>query len=153
MDTRCRWGRASDAVPPLRRAVELDPDDAEAYNNLGIALTQAARSREAVEALQSALALQPDYPEAHYKLAHAFASGGQSAEAAWAFRDALLIRPDWVAPLRDLALLLATHPDVNVRDGAEATRPNTMLGLPGTVQERLRDIPFAPIATATNQQN
>ena len=30
---------------------------------------------------------------------------------------------------------------------------NTMLGLPGTVQERLRDIPFAPIATATNQQD
>ena len=30
---------------------------------------------------------------------------------------------------------------------------NTMLGLPGTVQERLRDIPFVPIATTTNQQD
>ena len=30
---------------------------------------------------------------------------------------------------------------------------NTTLGLPGTVQERLRDVPFEPIHTATNQQN
>ncbi len=115
-------GRPADAVPPLRRAVELEPDNAEAHNNLGLALIQADRSREAVETLQQTVRLQPDYPEAHYNLAHAFANRGEAGKAVDEFREALRIRPDFEAALRDLALLLATNPAVDVRDPAEAVR-------------------------------
>ena len=116
-------GRPAEAVPPLRRAVELEPDNAETHYNLGLALIQADRSRDAVETLQRAVLLEPDdYPEAHYSLAHAFANRGEAGKAVDEFREALRLRPDYEAALRDLALLLATTPAVDVRDPAAAVR-------------------------------
>ena len=115
-------GRAEDALRPLRRAIELEPDVAEAHNNLGLALIQLGGSqRDAVASLQRAVDRRPDYREAHYNLAHAL-SMDQPSAAVREFREALRIRADWPEALRDLALLLATHPDAGVRDPAEALR-------------------------------
>ena len=114
-------GRPAEAVPPLRRAVELEPD-AEAYTFLAFALTQADQLDEAVETLRQAVLLQPDYYQAHFNLARVLATRGEAAEAVDEFREALRILPDAEAALRDLALLLATDPAVDVRDPAEAVR-------------------------------
>ena len=115
-------GRAAEAVPPLRRALELQPDSAEAHSNLAFAFVQTGRLQEAVAPLQRALELQPDYSEAHLGLAHAFSAVGQPHAAVEQFREALRLQPDWPAALRDFASLLATHPDVGVRDPDEAVR-------------------------------
>jgi spermidine synthase len=63
-----------------------------------------------------------DIGEAHYNLAHALSALGQPHPAVRAFREALRLQPDWPAALRDLAELLATHPDAGVRDATEAVR-------------------------------
>ena len=115
-------GRAPEAVAPLRRALELQPDSAEAHSNLAFAFIQAGRSQEAVAPLRRAVELQPDYFEAHYNLAHALSALGQPHPAVRAFREALRLQPDWPAALRDLAEILATHPDAGVRDATEAVR-------------------------------
>jgi tetratricopeptide (TPR) repeat protein len=115
-------GRAREALRPLQRAVELAPDIAEAHNNLGLALIQSGgNQRDAVASLQRAVDLRPDYREAHYNLAHAL-SMDQPQAAVREFREALTLRADWPEALRDLALLLATHPEADVRDPKEALR-------------------------------
>ena len=112
---RRRWA-------PLQRALELRPDIPEAHNNLGLALIQSGRSKgDAVASLQRAVELRPDYREAHYNLAHAL-SAGEPHAAVREFREALRLHADWPEALRDLALLLATHPDASVRDPTEALR-------------------------------
>ena len=115
-------GRAQEALAPLRRALELRPDIAEAHNNLGLALIQSGGSQgDAVASIQRAVELRPDYREAHYNLAHAL-SADEPQAAVRAFREALRLHADWPEALRDLALLLATHPDAGVRDPTEALR-------------------------------
>ena len=102
--------------------MQLQPQVAEAHNNLGLALLQAGRSREAVQPLRQAVELRPEYGEAHYNLAHALSAGGESGAAVEALQAALRIESEWPAALRDLALLLATDPDAGVRDPGEAVR-------------------------------
>jgi len=69
------------AVPILRDAVRLSPDDAECHSTLGIALRAVGRSPEAIEELQIALRLRPDLAVAQYNLGLAFLHAGRTAEA------------------------------------------------------------------------
>ena len=122
-DTLLAAGRAPEALAPLERALELRPDIAEAHNNLGLALIQSGGSPgDAVASIERAVELQPDYREAHYNLAHAFTMADEPYAAVREFRAALRLHADWPEALRDLALLLATHPDAGVRDPTEALR-------------------------------
>lgn len=50
-------GRLGQAEPLLRRAVETDPEDAAAWNNLGVVLMETGREAEARAAFQRAFAL------------------------------------------------------------------------------------------------
>jgi hypothetical protein len=54
-----RLRRFADAVPPLERAVQLDPGSANARNHLAGALLATGRSREAIEQFREAAALAP----------------------------------------------------------------------------------------------
>jgi len=63
-----------DAVTFLSRATVLDPDDAEAQNHLGIALTEVGHRGPAETALRKAIRLRPGYGDAHVNLAVVYAS-------------------------------------------------------------------------------
>ncbi|MBT5706634.1 MAG: tetratricopeptide repeat protein, partial [Verrucomicrobia bacterium] len=63
-----------DAVTYLSRATVLDPDDAEAQNHLGIALTEVGHRGPAETALRKAIRLRPGYGDAHVNLAVVYAS-------------------------------------------------------------------------------
>jgi tetratricopeptide (TPR) repeat protein len=49
----------------------LNPDDAEAWNNLGNCFSRLAEGKAAIEAYTRAVALRPDYAEAFYNKANA----------------------------------------------------------------------------------
>ncbi len=53
-------GQYADAVNPLVRAVQLDPDSYDAWHNLGLSYFRLQRYREAREPLEKAAALRPD---------------------------------------------------------------------------------------------
>lgn len=59
------------------RAVELDPENHIALNNIGGTLIKAGREREGVEYLQRALALNQAYPNTHYGLGLVAAQHGR----------------------------------------------------------------------------
>jgi len=83
-----------------RRALDLDPDLAEAHASRGVALSAAGRAAEAQAAFEAALRLDPDLFEAHYFYArHSFAQG-EAEKAIRLYEQAMQVRPeDYQAPL------------------------------------------------------
>jgi choline-sulfatase len=115
-------GKLDEAVRHYRRAIAIDPRLAAAHNGLGTALGAQGRLREAVREFREALRVQPDHDEAHHNLGLALLMVGERDQALAHFKAALSRRPDWPAPMSEIAWILATHTDPNVRDPAEAVR-------------------------------
>lgn len=51
------------------RALQVQPDSVEDYNNLGLACGKSGNHRGAIKAFKEAILLKPDHAEAHYNLA------------------------------------------------------------------------------------
>lgn len=119
-------GRPGDALPHLRRAVELRVDDADAWFNLGNAQTAVGELASAGAAFERCLDLDPDRFKAWNNLGIVRVLGGDSeaAEAAW--RRSLTIRPDFADARRNLAKLLdsraAAQPGAAGVDDADSGR-------------------------------
>jgi non-specific serine/threonine protein kinase len=77
-----------------RRALELNPELAEAQASWGVAMSTAGRNDEAVAAFEKAIRLDPGLFEARYFYArHAFASG-DPVKAARLYEEAEALRPE-----------------------------------------------------------
>jgi cytochrome c-type biogenesis protein CcmH/NrfG len=76
----------------------------------------------AIAELREALARDPGHASAHTHLAGALAATGNIADAIAQYRMALNARPDLLEPLTSLAWILATSPESEVRQPAEAVR-------------------------------
>ena len=76
----------------------------------------------AVAHYRQALALRPDRLELHGQLAPLLRASGRSREALASYRTALRAAPDDALVENDLAWLLATDPDPQVRDPEAAVR-------------------------------
>ena len=78
----------------IRQVIALRPDDAEAHNNLGIALSDQGKLKAAVAAHRKALEFKPDYAEAHNNLGVALKNQDKLEAAVAAHRKALEFKPD-----------------------------------------------------------
>jgi predicted O-linked N-acetylglucosamine transferase (SPINDLY family) len=87
-------GRLRDALPPLRRAVQLDPRLAEAQFNLGFALEGLGRLDEALDAYRRTVAVAPQLAEAHNNLGNVLQKLKRHDEAVSAYQKALALRPE-----------------------------------------------------------
>lgn len=76
------------------RALELDPDLAEAHAAMGLALFTAGRSEEASVSFMRAMTLAPDLFEAHFFAGRCARAQGQFARAADLFERAAELQPD-----------------------------------------------------------
>ncbi|MBD69746.1 hypothetical protein CMK21_06440, partial [Candidatus Poribacteria bacterium] len=61
-------GELDQAIQAYHRALEINPNYSEAYNNLGNVLKEQGKLDDAVLAYRSALGINPDYSEAHNNL-------------------------------------------------------------------------------------
>ena len=93
-----------------------------AHLNLGGLLQQQGRVEEAIEHWAIASQLGGDAYKAHNNLGLAFVELGRPDEAKRHFRQAIRCNRRVLDPYNNLAWLLATYPDDQVRDGAEAVR-------------------------------
>jgi tetratricopeptide (TPR) repeat protein len=69
------------AVSAFRRAVDLRPDFADAWNELGYALRHVGRYQESLGAYDTALRLRPNFPEALEYLGEAYVKLGRLDDA------------------------------------------------------------------------
>ncbi len=86
-----RQGR--DALPELRRAVQLLPGDAETHMNLGIALAAAGRQDDALTSYRHALTVNPASVEALNNLGTLLRDRGEPEEALSVWRQAVTLDP------------------------------------------------------------
>ena len=77
-----------------RKALELDPESAEAHTSRGLALTLHSRYQDARQEFEAALGLNPMLYEAHYFYGRACLTEGKFAEAVSHYRDAGRVRPE-----------------------------------------------------------
>ena len=64
-------GKLEEAIEAYNKAIARKPDNADAFNALGIALQKQNKLKEAIEAYQKALAMKPDDAEAYYNMGNA----------------------------------------------------------------------------------
>jgi tetratricopeptide (TPR) repeat protein len=74
-------GEANGAAACFRRIVEMHFDDADAWQNLGVAEAEARHDPHAIAAFRRVVELAPARPAGWFNLALAFADGGQFDEA------------------------------------------------------------------------
>jgi hypothetical protein len=103
-----------------RDAVMKNPEAWIAHNNLGNILLKQGKTEEAIEQYQITIQLKSDHAEAHSNLGNAMSSLGKTAQAIELYWKALNLKVNHPATLNNLALILATSPDTNLRDGPAA---------------------------------
>jgi len=86
-----KLGRKEGASERYRQVLELDPHRAEAWNSLGVALSDLNLYVEAVRAFQRAIELK--HVEAHYHLAELYKASGRNADACDHWRIYLQYEP------------------------------------------------------------
>jgi len=62
-------GRRKDAAAEYRKAIQIDPEDSEGYNNLGNVLKEEGRPEEAEEQFRKAIEADPDFAGSYNNLA------------------------------------------------------------------------------------
>jgi Flp pilus assembly protein TadD len=96
------------AVPVWKQAVQMDPDDARAYNNLGVALAATGSISDAVAQYKKSLELNPDNSQTRNNLGSVLAQEGKMDEALAEIRKAVEINPDNSQAHINLAHVLET---------------------------------------------
>jgi tetratricopeptide (TPR) repeat protein len=115
-----RLDQVQKAVADYRKAIEINPNYAEAHGALAIALAQQRKTDEAVVAIRKALEIDPNTALNHFYLGFVLSQKGLCKEAITAYGEAVRLKPDDPSTLSNLASLLATCPDENLRDPARA---------------------------------
>jgi tetratricopeptide (TPR) repeat protein len=106
-------GETARARAALERALVLQPDFAEANNDLGALLAQSGDLDGAISHFRSALASTPDYPDALNNLGYALLLTGHDAEARSLYEKALVLQPDFPEALNNLGLLFGRSGDMD----------------------------------------
>ncbi len=117
----------------LIRAVEVDPNFIEAWNNLGLLSLEYGKSKVAANAFQKICKLNPDAADPLINLAHALHSGGLFQDAIRAYRRGLTIQPNhpsaWATFCRALLIEGEWREAVSAADHQLAIQPGHSVAL------------------------
>jgi Flp pilus assembly protein TadD len=92
-----------------RRAIEQNPDNANAWSNIGYCLHNLARYEEAEQAYHKAIALAPDNAYSWNNLGILLKDQARYEEAEHAYRQAIELDPKYSSPWNNLGNLLQNH--------------------------------------------
>jgi Flp pilus assembly protein TadD len=98
-------GRTDEAETFYRAALDIAPDRAGTWSNLGLAVLKNGRAEEAVQCERQALRLDPRNTEAHNNLGIAMHALNALAEAENHFRGALRLAPDHANAMLNLGVI------------------------------------------------
>jgi tetratricopeptide (TPR) repeat protein len=87
-------GKHEEAIKNFQKAVNINPDNDAAYNNIGNAFSNLKQFEEAIKNFQKAVDINPDYDAAYYNMGNAFVNFKQFEEAIKSFQKAIEINPD-----------------------------------------------------------
>ena len=93
------------AIAEARTALSMDPQNAEAYQFLGLGLYSSGQYRPAVHAFAESLAREGDNPDTYYDMGIALHADGNLRGAVTAYSKAIHLRPDFWEAHSNLALV------------------------------------------------
>ncbi len=86
----------SEAEAMLNKAIDILPDNAQAFLALGKYRTRTKAYALAVDAYRHAIRLDPDLSDAHYNLGYVYATTGNFQDAEAAFNDVVRLEPPYL---------------------------------------------------------
>ena len=125
--THSQRGDHAEAVRQIDVALQINPKDASAHNNRGIALQELKQFDEALASYDQAIALTPDYAEAFNNRGNALQELTRLEEALASYERAIAIKPDYAEAqvalcMAELPILYDNEPEVMVRRTAYERR-------------------------------
>ncbi len=99
-------GNFSEAERVFRQIIKINPNDAKAHNNLGIALRQQGKLDEAIASYQQAIKIDPNHADVHYNLGNALYNQGKLEEAIASYQQAIKIDPNYADAHYNLGIAL-----------------------------------------------
>jgi tetratricopeptide (TPR) repeat protein len=120
-----RSGDLVGAKTAYEAILEAEPENAQAWQMLGLVAHQAGDATTALEKLGQAAALQPDNADIHVNMADVLRSAGNAEEAISAYRRAVAIDPEAREALTNLGLLALENKYIG--EGIEALRRSAIL--------------------------
>ena len=100
-------GKYQEAIETFQNSIQLKPDNAWAYNNLGAVYSDLNLFDEAVTSFNEALKLKPEFAEIHRNLGIAYIHSGKLAEAVASLKKATKLKPDYAVAFSDLGTALS----------------------------------------------
>ncbi|MFP4511216.1 MAG: tetratricopeptide repeat protein, partial [Spirochaetaceae bacterium] len=104
-------GRYDRAARSFEKAVEIEPDNIEAQNNLGVAYRQLGEFAKALAAVEQALAIRSDRSDVYYNLGNIHKSLGNFEDAKASYEKAIELDPTFALAYNNLGTLLHQNGD------------------------------------------
>ena len=114
--------RIDDAIELYQQALSRDPTNVSGHYNLGRAFAARGQNDRAIQNYQKAIELAPEDADSRQGLARALVMVNQLSEAIYQYRRTLEIDPTRLGALLDLAWIIATAPNLELRVPAEGVR-------------------------------
>ena len=99
-------GQIDQAINAFKRVIAINPDYAEAHNNMGNVLMDQGKPEEAIEAYRKALSLKPDYAEAHNNMGNVLMDQGKLEKSTEAYIRAVSLKPDYAKAYNNMGVVL-----------------------------------------------
>ncbi len=112
-------GQTNEAMARFEEVLRQAPDFANAHLALADLQAKLGRPADALTNYEAVIQLRPTDANPHY-LAGRLLAADQPQVAITEFSEAMRLKPNWWVPVWALAWLRATHPQAQVRNGAEA---------------------------------
>ena len=100
------------AIKYYKKALEIKPDYAEAYYNMGIALKDNGDLDAAIDSYKKALEIKPDYVGAYFNTGNILKDTGDLEAAIDSYKKALEIKPDHAEAYNNIGLTLKDKGDL-----------------------------------------
>ena len=84
------------------KAINLTPEDASAYNNLGVAYSNQNNYEEAISSYKKAIELNSEYASAYYNLGVAYSNQKNYEEAISSYKKAIEFNPEYASAYNNL---------------------------------------------------
>jgi arylsulfatase A-like enzyme/Flp pilus assembly protein TadD len=114
--------RLDEAIEYWNKSLDLDPNRAEVHKKMGTALSNQGKLDGAIASWNNSLRLEANQPALHATIGGIFHQKGDSKKAIYHWTTALDIKPDQSDVLNNLAWLLATEENAELRNPGEAVR-------------------------------